>query len=80
MIYELTTPCLRSWSWSLLFDDIKTLHEGIKGSNIFFMFCEKDFLTFLARFTYTVCFIVSPLGEKSSYMKKIEAFIRAMKE
>lgn len=34
-IYELTTPHLRSWSWSLLFDDIKTLHEGIKGSKYF---------------------------------------------
>lgn len=44
------------------------------------MVCEKAFLTILSRFTYTVCFIVTLLGEKSSHMKKIKAFIRALKE
>lgn len=34
------------------------------------MYFEKAFLTFLAWFIYTVCFNVSPLGEKSSHMKK----------
>lgn len=62
---------LRSVPWPLISENIRTLEKGIKRSKYFLYVYEKSgvFFTFLARFIYTVCFIFSPLGEKSFHMK-----------